>query len=314
MLRKTMSIWTVLTLFVSLLLLSATAATTASADTPREPTPKSFRLGRDDKGTGGADDIEDKPVEVWVPGLHKGDIEVVLGIGFMDLGATILEHDQIIYKFNTDATFWGDVQLNGQSAFAPTLRLGYHLTNGLGIEGWSGISLSEYTSTIVNRHMRLNKPDATIIDNPALTEFDSEHRSLLTIQTGINAVLYPLDMSDPTGRWHPFVTAGVGNIWYSMNSNYTNSAASSLDLNFGGGLRFLADKNISLRLDVVMHHNTLQWTPTDHFLVLNQGTTFVPLNEYSRQPDGSTTETPVESFGSQAMNLLQWSLGFQGSF
>jgi len=301
-----------LTLAIALCYLPVGAEEAPTQDQDNPPT-KSFSLLRDDD-TDAEMTKNAAPEPLWIPSLQRHDIDVVLSIGYMSLGTTIFQHDQIIYKYNADATFWGDVEMTGQSAFAPTLRLGYQLTNGLAFEGWSGISLSEYTSSITNRRMRLNTPDALPTDNPPLGEFDAEQRSLITIQAGINALVYPLDFNDPSGRWHPFITGGAGNMWYSMNSNYVESAASTVDLNFGGGVRFLADKNISLRFDVVMHRNTVEWTPAEYFLKLNQDTTLIPLNEYPQQPDGSTIEQPVQSFSSNTINLLQWSLGFHGSF
>ncbi len=280
-----------------------------------EYTGKKFKLLRD--GATAADDLDlaEEEENAWEPGLKKNAVEVSLGIGFLNLNKTLLQHDQIIYKYNTDSTFWGDVKIQGESAFAPTLRIGYGITNWLGIEGWSGVSISEYTSTISNTFSRKNEsPPPVPVPNPPLGEFDAEARSLITLQTGINAVVYPLAIGgDGSGRWHPYLTGGVGNIWYDMNSNYTAGSASALDLNFGGGLRLLADRAISVRFEVLMHRNELQWTPADYFLELNDGTTLIPLNEYPIV-DGVLSERRVTEFTPSTLSLLQWSIGVQGSF
>lgn len=276
---------------------------------------RTFKLLRDDAP--GTDDLDlnQEAVEAWDPQLKAGTVEVSVSVGFLNLNTTLLQHDQMIYKYNTEATYWGDVKLTGASAFAPTLRLGYNVTNWFAVEGWSGISVSEYTATITNTHSRKNEPNAPVLDNPPLGEFDAETRSLITLQAGINGVLYPLAIGgDGAGSWHPYLTAGVGNMWYSMNSNYTGETASALDLNFGAGIRMLADRNVSLRFEVVFHRNELDWTPAEFFTELNEGTTQVPLNEYPVQPDGSILEHPIEDFAANTMNLLHWSIGVQGSF
>ena len=275
---------------------------------------KTFKLLRGDAAARDLD-LAEEAAAVWDPVIRAGDVEVSLAVGFMSMNTTLLQHDQMIYKYNTEATFWGDVELKGESAFAPILRIGYGVTKWLGLESWFGVGISEYSSNITNSRSRKNEPDAPVVENPPLGEFDAERRSLITLQAGLNATIYPLAIvGDGTGRLHPYLTGGVGNMWYSMNSNYTKDMASAKDLNFGGGLRLLADKNISVRLEVLMHRNTLQWTPADYFMELNEGTTLVPLNEYPVQPDGSVSERPIKEFADNTMSLLQWSIGVQGSF
>lgn len=315
--RKTMS---ALFLMSSIFLASIMASTVVVAQEPvKEPESEvpgqSFKLLRDGASAAGDLALDDQEKVIWEPGLNKGTVEVSLSVGFMNLNTTLLKHDQIIYKYNTDSTFWGDVELIGESAFAPTLRIGYAITEWFTLEGLAGMSVSQYAATISNTHSRKNEPNAPVIDNPPMGEFDAEARSLITIQAGVNAVVYPMAIGgDASGKWHPYLTGGAGRMWYSMNSNYTNETASSLDLNFGGGVRLLADKNISIRFEVVMHSNELEWTPAEYFMELNEGTTLVPLNEYPQDSEGAIDERPVTSFSSHTMNMLQWSLGVQGSF
>ena len=281
---------------------------------PLTATGKTFKLLRDD-GTAENDlALSEEEVEVWDPTLKKGSIELSLGIGFMGMTSTLLQHDQMIYKYNTDATYWGDVEIKGESAFAPTLRIGYSLTDWFVIEGWSGVSISEYTTSISNARSRKNEAGAPVVENPPVLEFDPEHRSLITLQAGANAMWYPLAVHDASGRWHPYVTGGVGNMWYSMNSNYTDETASAMDMNFGGGIRLLADRNVSIRAEVLLHRNTLEWTPADHFTELNEGTTLVPHNEYPVLTNGSIDERPITKFESNDLTILHWTLSIQGSF
>jgi len=103
-------------------------------------------------------------------------------------------------------------------------------------------------------------------------------------------------------------------MWYEMNSNYFEGTSGASDLNFGGGLRLLADKSISVRFEVIAHMNSIEFTPSPQFSTRDEGTVVVPLNEYPRKEDGSVTEQVVTSYDAQDLVLINWSIGIQGSF
>lgn len=281
-----------------------------------DPQDRVFKLLRDSAAADAELDLEDEELEAWQPGLDEGGLEVSFAMGVLGLSKTILEHEQMIYKYTDEATYWGDVVLEGESAFNPALRLGYHFNPWLAVEGISALSFSKYTSKITNRHRRPNEQGAPVdFLEPALLEFDAEERSLITLQFGLNAVLYPLSIGgEGKGKWHPYLTAGAGRIWYDMNSNYNEGMVGSMDLNAGGGIRLLADRNISLRFEVLFHRHSLQWDPATNFMELDEGTLLIPLNEYPLKADGSFEERPIDSFDSIDLNLLNYSIGVQGSF
>ena len=179
----------------------------------------------------------------------------------------------------------------------------------------STISFSEYETTCVNRHRRPNETGSPVdLEEPELGEFDLEKRSLVTGSVGLNATVYPLSMGgESTGRIHPFLTGGVSAMWYDMNSEYTDGAAGTTDLNFGGGVRLLADRNISIRLDVQFHSHSIEFSPGEYFRELDEGTTLVPLDEFPVNDEGFD-QRPVSSFSSNTISSLSYSLGVQGSF
>lgn len=284
------------------------------AEKPEQPT-QTFQLLRDSSSAVEELDIEEEELDIWEPGLKRGTVEISFGFGFTDFNKILWQNDQIIYKYTTDATYWGDVDIKSESAFNPVLRLGYNLTDWFSLEGIGGAAFAAYTSTITNRRLRENKPNAPIIDDPPLGEYDAENRSLRTLQASLNAVVYPLSLfGDAKGKFHPFVTGGVGGMWYEMNSNYFTGTSVANDYSFGGGLRLLADKNISVRFEVLVHINTIEFTPADNFTLLDEGTLVIPLNEYPRNPDGSVTEQVITKYDPQSLSLLNWSIGVQGSF
>lgn len=260
-------------------------------------------------------EISDEAEEAWIPGIQKGTIEVSFAMGMLGLSSTLLEHDQIIYKYDDEATYWGDVKLEGAGAFNPYMRIGYNLSTWLCLEAVGGFSFSEYKSTAVNRSRRSNEPGSGVdFNEPALGEFDLETRSLLTANVGINASIYFLNLDgDGSGRFQPYATGGVGNMWYSMNSNYVEDAASSIDFNIGGGVRLLADRNISIRLEAIYHINTVEFSPSYYFTELNEGTVQVPTDEFPIINE-ELTQQRVEEYSSQTIGSLGLSIGLQGSF
>ncbi len=293
----------------------AVAQTPATAETPPAPPVKTFKLLHESPNAARNLDVEDVEAQKWVPGIHAGTKELSLSLGFMGLTSTLLQREQMIYKYNTEATYWGDIKITGQSAFNPVLRLGYTLKPWLTLEGFGGLSISEYTSSIENAHWRKNEPNAQRQDNPVIGQYDAEARSLITLQAGADAMIYPLNFKgDGAGRLHPYFTAQVGRIWYDMNSDYTAGSTAANDMGFGGGVRLLAEKNISLRLEATYHFNKVEFAPAEYFLETNQGTTLVPLMEFPNLPDGGFTERRITSFEAQDVNYLAWTLGVQGSF
>lgn len=290
----------------------APAATPEAA--PATPKARTFKLTHESASA--ADDLEvDAEAEKWLPAIRPGTIEMSMGLGFMNLSGSLLEHEQMIYKYTTEATYWGDVVIKGQTAFNPVLRLGYTLKPWLTIEGFGGLSISEYTSTVENRRVRKNEEGSLAQDNPALGDYDAEARSLITLQGGLGLMVYPFNFGgDGNGRWHPYLTGQFGTISYDMNSDFTAGSTSSGDIAFGGGLRLLAERNVSLRLEATFHSNTIEFEPTEYFLETDEGTTLVPLMEYPRIDGDRYTERPITEFTSQTLSYLVWSVGFQGTF
>ncbi len=259
--------------------------------------------------------LEEAEAERWVPGLRAGTVELSLTLGFMNLSGVVLEHEQMIYKYTTESTYWGDVKVNGQTAFNPQLHIGYNVKPWLTLEAIGGLAISEYSSSVENRRIRKNEQNASPVDDPILGEFDAEARSLIALQGNLGVMVYPLNFSgDGGGRLHPYLTGQMGKIWYDMNSDFTAGSAGSNDMALGGGLRLLADRNVSLRLEATYHLNKVQFEPAEYFLEADEGTTLVPLMEYPVQLDGTYDERPITSFQEEELNYLSWSLGIQGSF
>ena len=134
--RKTSSALFILAFVLSCASVFAQDPVTEPKSPAARPAGDTFKLLRDDDATASDIDLTEEEVEAWIPGLKPGTVEVSLGVGFLGLDTTLLQHDQIIYKYNTESTFWGDVEMTGGSAFAPTLRLGYHVNKWFGVEGW----------------------------------------------------------------------------------------------------------------------------------------------------------------------------------
>jgi len=296
-----------------ILLILSLAAVTWSQEQPAEDEPqqqsgeKVFNLRH---GVDGSTDSEEEldEEERFVPRIEAGKIEASVMLGFLNLEHTLLQHDSIIYKYTDEATYWGDINLKGQSAFNPILRIGYTLTPWITLEGYLGISFCEFTTEITNRGRRENSPDAEPDPTePELGEFDAEERSAVTFNSGLDLTWYFLNMGDKERRFHPYLIGGVGRMWYDLDSAYTLGAASTWDLSGGIGFRYIADDLISIRFDIIYHHNTVQFEPAEYFTTVNEGTQEIPL---TTEPDG----TPVTEYAANTVNSLAWAVGFIASF
>lgn len=247
----------------------------------------------------------------WEPAIKQGTIEVSFGVGFLNLNTRLLQHDQIIYKYTTEDTYFGDVEIKGASAFSPTLRIGGNISRWFALEGIGSVSFSDYSSTVENRKSQKNEPGAPIVYDPPLGEYDAEKRSLFTGSFGIGAVVYPLNISqERVSKMQPYLTGGVAQMWYDMNSNYTSDTATATDLNAGLGLRILADRTISIRLEAIFHFHNVQWVPNQYFTEMEGGTVKVPMEDW---PEGSSRRD-VSEFESNDITALGWTISAQGSF
>jgi hypothetical protein len=231
--------------------------------------------------------------------------------GFQDLNTTLLQGNQLVYKYTDSDTYWGDIRLQGQSAFNPILSLDYTLNSWLAIEPHFSISFSEYNATITNRHFRPNDdPEAPIEDNPPLEEFDAERRSVVTWHLGLNGIVYPFNLDgNGEGRLQPFLLGGTQRSYFDLNSNYTGDTSASWTYRLGGGIRYVADELISMRFQVTMDTTTIHFLPSSKWLELNEGTLQIPVYKVV-----NGQYVLLDNFAKQRLSTLTWGLGFIASF
>jgi hypothetical protein len=248
------------------------------------------------------------------PIVTERSLETTLTLGYWMIDKVLLQHENLIYKYTDENTYFGDVTIKGQSAFNPQLHLNYNLFPWFSLESVLGISVSEYLASI--RHPRAlanttSGEEGALVDVESIGEFDAENRSCITMSTGLNGIFYPSDYGNfGRGRWHPFVTGGVQRTWVSLNSDYIDDMATAWDLQGGLGVRYVADDMISIRFEILYHHMTLDFTPSTEFLSLDEDTRKIPVYEYI---DGSGTRE-VTDFAAQTLNTMSWALGFTATF
>jgi hypothetical protein len=244
------------------------------------------------------------------PRIEPGKFEASLTLGYLGLSKTLLQHEQIIYKSTTELFYYGDITLKGKSAFTPFLHLGYNVNQFLAVEALLGMSFSEYSAKIDNP-WAVNPEGGLPARVLEISEFDPEHRSVLGVFTNVCAVLYPLNIhNDGKGRWHPYLTAGVGRAQYDMDSNYTDKPASAFNLSFGGGIRLIADDMVSLRFEVLQMVHDIEFKPAEFFDSRDDGTIKVPVYGFAT----SGAYTPIDTYKSQSLGSLAWSIGITTSF
>ncbi len=249
----------------------------------------------------------------WTPGLRQGRLEATFSIGYLNLGTPLLSStNPIIYRISTENLYFGDIVLQGDSAFNPVLRLGYGFRKWLTIEGVWGISVSEYKANIVNTVSISTDPaNNERIYGVALGEFDAEQRSCITMNSGLNGIIYPFDITgDASGRLHPFLIGGIGRSYYSLNSNYTQGSTSAWTLAGGAGFRFVADDLISIRVEALYNHSRIRFDPAETWMEQDEGTTLIPILQLPVSGDMST----VTEFEAHDIGVLSWGIGFTATF
>jgi opacity protein-like surface antigen len=302
----------IVVLFALIFLLACTAAgaqeqeKTGGKDDSGE---KVFNLIVDADTTADIDeDLADEPR--FEPAIESGQWDLTLTLGYFLMGKTLLQHENIIYKATAEDYFYGDVELKAQSAFNPMLRLGYTLTPWLTLELAGGLTFAEYDATISNA-MAVNPEGGEPGPVDEVGEFDPEHRSMVVATGNVMGLWYPLNMDgDGRGRWHPYLTGGAGVALYNIDSNYTDSSATSTNLTFGGGLKLIADDLVTIRAEVLYHIHTMEFSPAENFDSQDAGTVNTPVYEF----DNAGNYTEVESYGSETLGGLTWQIGFGVNF
>jgi hypothetical protein len=299
----------------SLLVTLAVLVLTGGVATAQTPAPeKTFNL----KHTSAADttaraQARETAKPSWTPGLRQGRLEASFTIGYLNLGTPLVSNqERMIYRITTENVYFGNVVLQGDSAFNPVLRLGYGFKKWFTIEGAWGISVSEYKANIANTVSLSTDPENDErIEGVPLGEFDAEQRSCVTLNSGLNALIYPLDIKgDGSGRLHPFLLGGIGRTWYSLNSNYTLGSTSAWTLTGGAGFRYVADDLISIRIEALYNRSRIRFDPAETWMELNEGTLIIPV--YQLPAEGSMT--PATEFEAQDIGALSWAIGFTATF
>ncbi|MBD3222099.1 hypothetical protein GF314_12740 [bacterium] len=244
---------------------------------------------------------------VYEPAIEPGEWAVTLTLGYFGVSGTLLEHENLIYKATDDAFFYGDIDIEAEAAFNPILRGSYNLTTWLALEAQMGITFAEYEATISDPYSV--DPEETGSPSPVfeIGEFDPERRSVLMAIGNLNGLFYPFNLDgDGKGRWHPYLTGGLGYAIYNLDSDYTTGSSSSVNVNLGAGLTLIADDIISVRAEILYQVHTIELDPADTFQERNAGTEIIPVYEFT---DFGQFDR-VQEFGSNSLSGLTWQLGF----
>ena len=253
---------------------------------------------------------ETQAEERWEPAIEAGRWDLTLTLGYNHMSKRLLQYDRLIYRATEEHYYYGDIELVSQSAFNPILRLGYNLTTWFALETQMGITFSDYQGSIGEPY-RVSPFGGIPEPVDVLGPFDPEQRSSLVFVGNLNGVLYPLNMDgDGRGRWHPYVTGGVGYALYNLDSNYIDDPATGLNVNAGIGLRLIADKLITLRMEVLYQYHTMEFEPAEWFEVRDAETVRTPVYRFDRFGN----YRPTESFEENTLGGITWQVGFTVSF
>ncbi len=271
---------------------------------------KTFNLIVGEEEEEEAAEEEDAAEEAYEPAIVAGEWSTGLTLGYFGLDKTFLQQDRLIYKATDESFFYGDITLNGSSAFNPILRLTYNLTTWLSLEAQGGLTFSDYEASMANP-FEVDPEGGTPSPVLEVGEFDLERRSALVAITNLNGLWYPLNMDgDGRGRIHPFVTGGVGLALYNLDSNYVDQTASAVNVNLGGGVRVIVDDVISLRAEILYQVHDVEFEPAQLFDEREEGTVQVPVYLF----DDAGEYEEAESFASETLGGLTWQIGAQIAF
>lgn len=294
-------------------------STTLAQDAPRDRDMSASEDPSDEKvfnliiGGDDAEEIveeeEDQPR--FEPRIEPGEFALTLTLGYFGLSGDLLEHSNLIYKATDDEYFFGDIKLKADAAFNPILRLGYDVTSWLGLEGQLGMTFVEYNADITNPRSVDPVNPGNPEDVAEMGDFDAEHRSAVISISNVNALIYPLSFNnDGSGRWHPYLTGGVGYAYYSLDSDYIEGGSGALSFNGGFGMKLIGDDLISLRIEALYQIHTIDFEPGEVFRERDAGTVITGVLEF----DNTGHASQVEDYASNSLGGLTWQMGFTVGF
>lgn len=284
--------------------------TDPAGQAPDQPEGPTFNLKPTASSTESVSELDEE--DAYEPIMPERNLETTVTLGFWDLATTLVSHDNLIYKYTDEDTYFGNVVLEGESAFHPQLRVSYNLYPWFTLEPFFDLSVSEYQSTIRDPHSLTNSTEGgELTPVEELGEYDREKRSNITLGGGVNAMFFPYDYGNfGKGRWHPYVIGGISKVWMSINSDYVDDSAVMTRYSGGAGFRLIADDMVSVRFEMMYHHAKFQFDPASSYITLDEGTRVIPVYEYIP----GEGQTVVEEFGEQTLNSMSWALGFTATF
>lgn len=197
--------------------------------------------------------------EEFVPALEHGVWEVGLQFGSMNLAQTLVQAKRILVDYEQDDTsaLFADMTLEGQSSFAPALRLSY-VWGRLALDNSLGFALGDYQQVIQGPVIAPNIDTENVLSDNEIKKgsyFVWFHDSALSY--------YVLTR----GRVLPFVSVGAGSQHFFLDSpSYVDGIANSLSFSFGGGVRIIGDQLFSVRIEAREFIQEVQFDARDAFL------------------------------------------------
>ncbi len=251
------------------------------------------------------DVVTEKPFEA---GIDTDKWELSFQIGFMNLAQTLFRADQIVVKWNSKGKIFGDMEVKGQSAFSPQLRI----ARNWGHLGWQqtfGLTLTDFAQSVSNskeRSVSGNQGDVVLL------ETDLE-RGSLAMWYHDTALVYNVLTK---GRVIPYLMGGVGGQYWYVDSSYINDTPPILAYNIGAGIRIVGDDLFSVTVEVRDYFSKVQHRSGAIFrpgVVDPQDDTRqidIPLSVL----DAQGQEQPFSGFQKESLSSLWYSIGVVATF
>jgi len=247
------------------------------------------------------DVVTEKPYE---PGIETGAWEFIFQLGFLNLNKRLFGADNIIVDWEADGRIYGNMEIQGTSAFSPQFRMSRNWGHW-GFQSTFGFTLGDFDQVVTDLRKRPEDSAAVFGEN------DPERGSFFQWYHD-HSVIYNVLTK---GRLIPYLSAGVGGQYYYMDSTYVFDSTSAFTLSFGGGLRVVADELFSVLFEVKNYRQTLRWHTDSVFMgdVVDPDRDDVLIDiPMTVLEDGA--ERPFTGFADETLNNIWYSIGLVATF
>lgn len=199
--------------------------------------------------------------EPFVPQVEGNAWELTILLGYLDLGQELVGAEGLLVDVeNPQEALYGDMTLDGEStSFSPQAKVAYTLGNNFAVGAALGFAVGDYQQKVGELESWTDPTD----ENNTLTENEILSGSYWMWTYEGTVDYYPLGGG---GRLQPYLSGGVGQNHYFIDSRYIEGQARGLAFSVGGGLRIVGDELFNVKIEVRNYWTTVDYEPGDEWI------------------------------------------------